>query len=281
MKKIGKIRYIAIVGFSTILAIILHGVTSNNSTVPQMADWSLLVNKIGFSLTVLLYFLIAFGIIAYVFYSYEDKLPGKKGLKGLRYGIAIGLLWQWGMLEGVSLMGNPLINEFLMGSSDAIPIVLMGLLLGIFTTKRISIETTRNNYDKSNIFLVIFIFTIIFLAGRYFLYYTKILASGYQTNPYLTFIWTLLMGTCIGVTYLLLGQATQSSLKLVSAVKFGLMIFGANWAVFTVFIPVVFKVDFISFIIRITVDIGLVILSCYLSESLGKLRLSFKKIISK
>lgn len=239
MKNTKKTRYIAIVSFSTILTIILHGITSGNSTVPKEANWSFFVENMGFPLTVVLYFFIAFSIIAYIFYRYEDKLPGIKSAKGLRYGIAISLLWLWGMLEGVSLLGNPLIDEFLTGISDAIPIAVMGLLLGIFTTKKISIKTTKKSFDNSNIFLS-------------------------------TFIWTLFMGTCIGVTYILLGQATQSSSTVFSAVKFGLTMFGPNWLVFVAFIPIVFKGTFISSIIRISIDTLLVISSYYLSESLAK-----------
>lgn len=278
LKNTKKIRYLAIISFSTILTIILHGITSGNSTVPKEANWSFFVENMGFLLTVVLYFLIAFSIIAYIFYRYEDKLPGTNRAKGLRYGIAISLLWLWGMLEGVSLFGNLLIDEFLTGVSDAIPIAVMGLLLGIFTTKKISSKITKKSFYSREIILSTFIFTTIFLAGRYFLYLANILPSGYQTNPYFTFIWTLSMGACIGVTYILLGQATQSSSIIFSAVKFGLTIFGPNWLAFVAFIPIIFKGTFITSIIRISIDTLLVILSYYLSESLAKIMNRRKKL---
>jgi len=247
-----------------------HIMASNYSTTPKVADWSFCVIVLGLPLTLVVWYFIAFGSIAFTFYMFEDKLPGVKSGKGLRYGMAIGILWLWGMLEGVSLSGNPLINEFFTGICDAIPIILMGLLLGIFTTKTNNIENTKKSFSLKKILLSVFIFSTIFLVGRYFFYYTNIMKSGYQLSPYFTFIWTLLMGTCTGVTYLLLGQATQSSSAILSAIKFGIIIFGINWLAFVVFIPFVFKGTLIDSIIRIIVDTLLVSLSCYISESLEK-----------
>lgn len=271
MKCNQKIKYVSIVFFSIILAMIFHVMTSNYSTTPKIANWSFFVKVLGLPLTLIVWYFIAFGSIAFIFYVYEDKLPGVKSRKGLCYGIAIGILWLWGMLEGVSLSGNPLINEFITGICDAIPILLMGLLLGIFTTKRNTIENKKKSFSLNNILLSVFIFSTIFLVGRYFVYYTNIIKSGFRSYPYFTFIWTFLMGTCIGVTYLLLGQATKSSSPFLSAIKFGVTIFGVNWLVFVIFIPFIFKGALLDFIIRIIIDTLLVILSYYVSESLEKM----------
>lgn len=276
MKRNQKIKYVSIVLSSIILAMALHIMASNYSTTPKVANWSFFVNVLGLQLTLVVWYFIAFGSIAFIFYMFEDKLPGVKSGKGLRYGISIGILWLWGMLEGVSLSGNPLINEFFTGICDAIPILLMGLLLGIFTTKTNNIETTKKPFSLKTIFLPVFIFSTIFLVGRYLFYCTNIMKSGYRLSPYFTFVWTFLMGTCIGITYLLLGQATKSSSLIISAIKFGIIIFGVNWLVFVIFIPFIFKGTLVDSIVRITVDTLLVSLSYYISESLEK-RLVRKK----
>jgi len=95
--------------------------------------------------------LIAYGSIAYIFYRCEDKFTGTNITKGLCYGISIGILWLWGMLEGVLLYGNPVINEFITGSCDCIPVVLMGLLLGIFTTENNDITATKKSVNSVNL----------------------------------------------------------------------------------------------------------------------------------
>lgn len=276
MKCNKKIKYIFIVFFSIILAMTFHVMASNYSTTPKIANWSFLVKKIGLVPTIIVWYVIAYGSICYIFYKYENKFTGLNSIKGLRYGIAIGILWLWGMLQGVSLYGNPMINEFITGICDALPIVLMGLLLGIFTTKSNYVENKKKSVNPSNILLSIFAFSIIFLIGRYFFYYTNIIKSAYQTSQYFTFVWTLLMGTCIGITYILLGKATQSSSLFLSSVKFGIIIFGINWLVFIAFMPFILDGLLIDSIIGVIADTLLVILSYYISECLEKLSFFIK-----
>lgn len=277
MKSSKKIKYIAIVTFCAIFDFILHGITSGISPGPEFINLSIIAKTIGTLGAVMLWMFIAFSSVAYVFYRYEDKLPGIKSAKGLRYGSVIGLLWGWGVVEVSSLSGTTLIQETIMGLCDGIPVVLMGLLLGTFTAKIDPIKNKNKTYNKSNVFSSIIIFTSVFLTGRYFLYFTKIITSGYESRPYATFIWTLIMGALIGVLYILLGQATKSSTTLISAIKFGVIIFGINWFVFQLFIPLVFEGTSVDIIIRSISDISFVIVSYYLSESLSKTMFCKKK----
>lgn len=266
MKINQKIKYVSIVIFSSILSVVLHAVTSDSITGPQNTSWSVCVKLMGLPVVVTLYFLITFGSIAYIFYKYENKLIGRKGL---RYGIAIGLLWLWGMIESVSLLGSTYKNELMVGICDAVPIALMSLLLGIFTAKNKNIKIREKFINFYKLFITILTFSIIFL-GRYIFYYTNILGSGYKLRPYSTFIWTLFMGTIIGISYLLLGKATKASSSFLSAIKFGVIIFGVNWLAFNMFIPFIFKGTFFECITRTICDILLVTLSCYVTETLFK-----------
>lgn len=271
MKCINKMKYIIIVAFCSILDMSFHVMTSKISTIPNTSNFSILTKVIGVTQSAILWILIAFSSVAYVFYIYKNKLPGVNTLKGLRYGSTIGLLWLLGMIEGVSLVGNTLIHETVMGLCDAFPIMVMGLLLGKFTTERVAIKQKNNSFNPCTILLSIFIFSIVFLAGRYLFYFTRIIESGYETRPYSTFIWTFIMGLCIGVTYISLGKSTQSSSTILSSVKFGTTTFGINWSVFLVFMPIIYEGNLIRFIIRCTIDIILVILSYFISASLEKL----------
>jgi hypothetical protein len=265
-------KYIIIVAFCSILDMSFHVMTSKISTIPNTSNFSILTKVIGVTQSAILWILIAFSSVAYVFYLYKNKLPGVNNtLKGLRYGSTISLLWLFGMIEGVSLVGNTLIHETVMGLCDAFPIIVMGLLLGKFTTERTAIKQKNNSFNPCTILLSVFIFSIVFLVGRYLFYFTRIIESGYETRPYSTFIWTFLMGLCIGVTYISLGKSTQSSSTILSSVKFGVTIFGINWSVFLVFMPIIYEGNLIKFIIRCTIDIILVILGYYISASLEKL----------
>lgn len=266
-----KVKYISIVFISIILAMIFHIIASNYSTTPKTANWSFLVKSLGLIPTIIIWYVIAYGSIAYIFYKNEDKFVGTNIAKGLRYGISIGILWLWGMLIGVLLYHNPFSNELVTGICDAVPIVIMGLLLGKFMTKsNHHIESKHKSINVINIILSLLIFSIIFSIGCYIINYTGIIKIAHQTEPYFAFIWPFLMGTCIGITYLLLDNGTQSSSKLSSAIKFGSTLFGTNWLVFAIFMPFIFNGILFKFIISIIVNILSVILSCYLTLYIDK-----------
>lgn len=53
-------------------------------------------------------FFITFWALALVFVFIQDKLPGKKLLKGLRYGASFVVLWLIGMFEMSIAFGSPL-----------------------------------------------------------------------------------------------------------------------------------------------------------------------------
>lgn len=272
MKNIKAIKYMAIVALCSALDISLHIILIiifHLTETGNFGDLSLIAKSIGASGAGLLWAVTAYSTVAFVFYRYEDKLSGIKSVKGLRYGSSIGILWLWGVVES-ACSGITLIKEFVLGLCDAVPVMLLGLLLGIFTIKNNSSDEMKKTHNRTNIFPSILIFAIVYLVGRYILYYTKIIKSSYEISPLVTIIWTIVMGAFIGISYILLGQTTKSSSTLLAAIKFGLVVFGVNWIVFQLFIPLTYEGYLVDIIIRSTTDIVCVILSYYLSETFEK-----------
>ncbi|WP_297428046.1 hypothetical protein [Clostridium sp.] len=268
-----KVRYILIVILGSIFDIFVHMMNPSDGNTPNKITGSFLTKTLGFELTAVIYFLITFGVLVYVFHRYKDKISGTRVAKGLKYGTAIGILWLWGMLEGPTLWGTTPKFELFMGICDFVPILVIGLLLGRFIAR----TDSEKDSCRENLFIPLLIFSIVFLIGRYLLYYTKIITSGYNKMPFYTFFWTLLMGTCIGISYLLLRKVTKSSSILKSAIKFGIIIFGLNWGMYLIFMPFVFNMrlafnmSLMDTIMRIIGDIVWVILSYYFSASLENL----------
>lgn len=269
-KNKNKLKYIAVVIFCSILDMILHVMTSKISSISQLGNFSIFVKTLGMPVVAVLWMFIAFGSVAYVFFRYGDKFSGSKNERGLRFGCAVGLLWFWGVVEGIAISGNTFGHESVMALCDAIPIILLGVLLGKFTTGRNCPEEKRESLNLNSIMPTVFIFSIVFLVGRYLFYITKIIKSGYAEWPMATFIWTLFMGAFVGISYILLGQATKSSKVFSSAVKFGVLIFGVCWASFQLFIPLIYAGTLADIILRCIIDIALAIIGYYLSESLAK-----------
>ncbi len=75
----------------------------------------LVASILGIEITASLWVLFSFSGVAFVYLKIRNEMPGEGVKKGLRYGTAIALLWLFAMLEGVSLFGNSIINEFVVG----------------------------------------------------------------------------------------------------------------------------------------------------------------------
>jgi hypothetical protein len=260
--KIGSIILICVV-----IDIALHLVTSKYSTMPKNPNYSKLAGQIGTEITVTLWALLAFSSAAYVFFRAQDSIIGVGIKKGIRYGSAIALLWLFAMMEGVSLFGNSIINEFVVGLSDAIPVLLMGILLSLLQAKKENNAPSEPLSFRQKLSGV-FIFSLIFSCVRYLAYFTQVINSGYQTSPFYTFLWTILMGACIGEVCILFGNAGNNLSLEKRAVKFGVLIFGFNWAAFLIFMPLLFSGYLTDVLIRIVLDILIATIGYYLTFSL-------------
>ena len=231
---------------------------------PENANFSLVASILGKEITASLWALLAFSGVAFVFLNIRSEIPGEGVKKGLRYGIAIALLWLLAMLEGVSLFGNSIVNEFVVGLSDAIPVFVLSILLSKLQIEKAESDRPVTLMLRKNI-KTISIFAGIFLTGRYVAYLSGVIQSGYHTRPLQTLIWTLLMGISIGTAFVLLGNNRNERPLIRRAVKFGFLIFGLNWAVFLVFMPLLFSGYVADVFLRIILDTTLVTISSYLT----------------
>ncbi|KUG04040.1 hypothetical protein ASZ90_018566 [hydrocarbon metagenome] len=265
--KIGKwVKIVAIILVCVLFDIILHLVTSVYSTMPENPNYSIVAKLLGMEITASLWALLSFSGAAYVYCRIRNAIPGEGVKKGLRYGSAIAMLWLFAMLEGVPLFGNPIINELVVGLSDAIPILLMGILLSLLKDEKEE-NAAVEPFTLGQKMTAVSMFTGIFLIGRYVAYFTGVIQSGYQTSPVYTFFWTMLMGACIGVVCILLGNTANTLFLKRRAARFGFLIFGVNWATFLVFMPLLFSGYLIDVLSRIIIDTMLVTIGYYLTFS--------------
>jgi hypothetical protein len=257
-----------IAAFGAAMAIVLHAVVGSFVVTASELEFSTLEQRFGPEIVASVWALFAFSVVAVVFYWFQVGTPGVGWMNGLRFGSAVGLMWLVGMLEGVSLFGNPILNEFLIGLSDAIPVLVMCLLLGKFvaarTTGEFEYQATSGRWV-----LAIMIIASVYTGGRYIAYLTGVIGSGTQSFPLETFLWTLGMGISIGVAWVLVGHRLISASPLRTAVVFGVCIFGFTWFAFLIFIPLLFAGTLLDILTRIALDIVLVTLAVYGITTLG------------
>lgn len=266
MKRRQLLKTVAIILICVVIDIALHSITSEYSTMPENPNYSKLAAMFGIEITATLWAMLAFSGAAWVFYRIQNSIPRDGVVKGLRYGTAVAILWLFAMLEGVVLFGNAVINEFVVGLSDAIPAFLMGILLSsAIAQQRQNSELKRVTLGQK--ILAVGIFAGVFLMGRYAAYFTGLIQSGHETSPFYTFLWTLLMGACIGSACLLLGNPGNAMLQRSGAAKF-IMFFAVNWTTFLMFMPILFSGFITDVLFRIVLDILLVTFGYYLAFGL-------------
>lgn len=214
---------------------------------------------------VMLLFFITFGALAGVFVLIQDTLPGTKLSKGSRYGLLFGGLWFIGMFEpGIS----PLWLSFFSGLADGLPILLLGILLGVLTA-----TDTDNNLEQraANPLLSIVTVALLYTIGRYFSYAIIHIDSAYSTLPIATLFWTVGMGLWVGGMYQLLKQGVKGNSPLKRALMFGGIVYGTDWLLYHLFMILFFDISLADLVLRAGTDAIFVAVGVFIFERFAHL----------
>jgi hypothetical protein len=228
---------------------------------------SIISKTIGLEAAISIYFIIFFLSISITFLIIEKWLSGSKIKKGLRYGIAWALIMYAGVCETNTILGTSVIADIRMAFVDAIPLIILGILLGkLFASKR-----QGNHIHTKKHFLTLITITLFFLIGRYFSYTILQIDSGFIERPLATFIWTFCMGLTFGILHLLAGKYVKGNNQIKRAIMFGAGIVGVNWFIYNLFAPLIFQESIINtlhnmIVGRVIVDIVFITLGMYIGE---------------
>ena len=250
-----------------VLDILLHALTSGLSTIPEDAVLSEVSRVLGVEGAASLWALAAFSGVALVFLVLRKDIPGKGIQKGINYGASVALLWMMGMLEGVSLFGNPMIREFVVGCSDAIPAFVLSILISTIVPKKTE-NPSRVLVQSPHRIWILLTFMILFTLVRYGGYSTGMLRSGMQERPWITLIWTFLMGLTTGVGFLLITSPRDGTPFSEDGKRgAGFLLFGINWVSFLFFMPLMFSGYLGDVLLRIGIDLMAVVLAMTFSRA--------------
>ncbi|MCC5988569.1 MAG: hypothetical protein JJT95_12875 [Pararhodobacter sp.] len=247
------LTFVLIVALCGALDIGLH--MAGGDLMPMPSEFSALVDRIGFGAVAAIWIAMAFAGMGLVFLFWARRMAGSGGVKGLRYGLALGLMIFIAMFEGVGLLGTPLIGELVMGLADAVPIALMITLLG-WTLAPASPDGQARG--RPPVLLVLAVFALVYGLGRNGVQMLGLIESGLAERPLPSLIWPFAMGAAIGVLFLALGDALRGLSRATAALAFGLGVFGANWALFMTFVPMAFPDALADTALRVAADILLV-----------------------
>lgn len=219
--------------------------------------------------------LVTYGLLAVVFVLIQDGLTGSRMKKGLTFGLSFGMMWVVYLLEPLPHgSSTPLIELLAYPFVDGITIVLMGVLLGRF------IATNSQSPEKVHIssgVLALAAITVLFLAGRLLSYNVFHIYSSFITRPFDTMIWAAATGLWIGIMYLLLSPGITVKSPHAKAAYFGLLTFGLDYFLFSLFLTLVFDyqiwpvgilLSYADLLVRMAIDIISVTVGVYIYEKI-------------
>lgn len=205
---------------------------------------SILSQKIGMIPTAAIVISISYAVIASVLIIIQEELHGSKLKRFFLCSLPYGLIWIMGVLETVSSLGKPFLQELLIGLTDIIPILIMGGIISFWVSK--GAQQNKNTPNSSTVFSI-FIISFTYFVGRYFMYTLIHINSGYFSNEIATFWWTIAMGVAIGSAYFMLRDGVKGNTPLSRGLWFGFIAFGLYWTLNNLFMPILFDISFIRF----------------------------------
>lgn len=244
------LTFLLIVAACGALDIALH--MAGGDLMPMPSAFSPLVERLGFGVVVTVWIALAFTGMGLAFLFWARRMAGSGRAKGLRYGLGLGLMILIAMFEGVGLLGTPLIGELAMGLADAVPIALMIAILGWTLAPDSPHAEERSSLSVLSVLVA---FALVFGLGRTGVQFLGLIESGLAERPLPSLIWPFTMGAAIGVLFLAMTDALRDLSRGSVALAFGLGIFGANWALFMTFVPMVFPGALADTALRVGLDI--------------------------
>ena len=197
---------------------------------------SIFENKVLFNALISALFFVTFGVLAAVFVSIEGNLPGSRLSKGLRYGVAFGVLWLIGILGVSPAAGSPIAQELYTGVVDGTVAILFALLLARFVAHEGSPRAVKKPSVGFGAIPVIAVFyTGSYFLGRWLLQFIPSVTPLHAPNPLHALVVALGLGGWIGVMYVLLAQGSGGLEPFKQALWFGVVVFGISWVLFAVF----------------------------------------------
>lgn len=268
MKTVGKILFIGFI--STVIRIL--GQLMIPSYEQDVLAPSIFVQKGIMPFVFSIYAFFSYSIITAMYLLVENKVPGKRILKGLKYGSAYCLIWAVYLFEPLPHSeGAGFIDIIAYPLADGIALIVLGLLIGLLLAKDSDKPATKQNvYINKAGLCFIFAFAC-FFAGRVFLYTVMDIYSSINAHFFETILWATITGITVSAVLIWFGQFIVNRSKVIRAVLVGCVLFGVNLTIFNFFAPLVFMSDITDLLIRTFVEIFFV--------TVGMLLLPENKII--
>ena len=264
-------RLLMVVSALVMLRLVLQAMLppAIGSSVPPSA-----IAKAGLTVpAIVLLFFSAYMLMGITYILLQDRLPGTRTSKGLRFGLAFALMWGAYLLEPVGVSMAAYSDTIRTAVVDTAPIVLLGIALGLLLSRDAGMS--RSIGGKRVIFIVAV--PTAFLITRLVEYGVLGIYSVFSTMPIISLLWAAGTGVCLAVMYLLIRDALPARSPLKRASLFGIGVFAINLLVFNMFMPAIMEfsvwgigtLSYADLAVRLILDSAAVIVGISVFERLS------------
>lgn len=245
------------------IAIIVHAIMpSPGASINEASFDSILVQNFGFPVVACMYFIILYLHIFIVIRYFGARTAISNQEIGWRYGLSFGLIYLVGMQE-VVVSASPIhhygidfvLYQLFMGLGDAIPAIILCVLIGHFTLKSATADKLEGKRSiKKNIFTV-GVISVLFIIERVMGYVLGYIDSDLSQYPLPVLIWTLIFGVTLGGAYILIRPIYRSKNGGLIAFQSAVLSLGINWIWFNSFIGLILKDSIGQMLLRSGIDV--------------------------
>ena len=233
---------------------------------------SILVRNGTFPIAALLGFIVMFGFLALNYCHSRPEMGGTALWAGQRFFAPFAFIMFFGVLESAFVFPTPFKAEIITAIADAVPYLLLGVLLGYVSRPRAGERSGPQGTPGP--WLSMLWIAVFYVAGRYLISYPVLhIVSGYIERPAGTLAWTVGCGLSMGAFYWLAGSAFSAATPMRKALRVGGLTLGIFWLMVQLFFALISEVSISDLVIRGTADIVYLVAGIYSFERLcrGKL----------
>jgi hypothetical protein len=192
--------------------------------------------------TALAYVTAALVLMALFFHVVQQRWPGRRGIKGLAFGTAIGVVWTLGFLTGWAFLGTTLRAEILNSIVDFIPLAIAGWLIGTAVGRDIPPSEHEEARPWLAVLFVAFGFVSVHTVASRLVVNLIGSTSGLLLVPTTLVQIAVLagLGIWIGGMYVVLREALPFKSNWARVALFAFGIFGHSWIWFHLFFAIEF-----------------------------------------
>ena len=228
---------------------------------------SVLVKNGTFPIAALLGFTAMFGFLTLNYYHSRSKIAGTPLGASQRFFAPFAFIMFFGVFESAFVFPTPFKAEIITAVADAVPYLLLGILLSYVSRSRTGEGSGPEGAPaswKSLLWIALF-----YVAGRYFISYPVLrIVSGYIERPGGTFAWTVGCGLSMGAFYWLAGSAFLAATPMQKALRVGGLTLGVFWLMVQLFFALISEVSVSDLVIRAAADIAYLVVGIYTFEKL-------------